>query len=210
MKSIFILTICLAFFGVISSSEAAIDVNAAQGGMSGHSGSFGYSIPIHTPRGSGGFQPSLALSYNSSGSNGLYGMGWSLSLAKIQRSTLNGKPKYDDTDDFELFIGGSNLKLIDAGAGEYRTRDEGMFLKISKVGNTWTVKDKTGTVYHFGLNDLAQNSAWPLGAAAAYRWHVSKVVDAHGNTVSFHYVDDIDGHRVDHKNYEPTNKVTFI
>lgn len=50
------------------------------------SGAFIYQIPIRVAPGSAGVQPSLSLSYSSQGSNGIAGMGWSVSgLSMITR-----------------------------------------------------------------------------------------------------------------------------
>ena len=161
------------------------------------------------PPGVNGLQPNLSLDYNSQSGNGLIGVGWNLSLAKIQRSTKHGKPKYNTSDIFELYFGGGIYKLVDIGGGEYRARDEGAFLKVSKTGNTWTVKDKEGMTYHFGLNDLAQQSSWPVNSTDIFSWHISKIIDPHGNIVSFIYVDDLNGHRISRINYAPDNHVNF-
>ena len=68
---------------------------AATGRTSGHfavsaSGSARYSIPIWTPRGIGGLQPSLALQYSSRGGDGVYGVGWSVagfsSISRCQKT----------------------------------------------------------------------------------------------------------------------------
>src|SRR3989338_1591352 len=58
------------------------------------------SVPIALPPGRKGMQPSLALSYSSSGRNGWLGVGWSLDLGYIEHSTKNGVPRYDASDTF--------------------------------------------------------------------------------------------------------------
>src|SRR3990167_4194087 len=49
------------------------------------------SIPIAVPPGRKGIQPSLALAYSSSGRNGWVGVGWSLEIGEIERSTKDGE-----------------------------------------------------------------------------------------------------------------------
>ncbi len=64
-----------------------------------------YSIPIEVPEGRNGFQPQLALSYNSSGGNGYFGMGWSMEVPEIIRNINKGVPKYNDEADTFLISG---------------------------------------------------------------------------------------------------------
>ena len=52
------------------------------------------SVPISASPGRAGFGPQLALSYDSGSGNGLFGLGWSLSLPAITRKTDKGLPRY--------------------------------------------------------------------------------------------------------------------
>ncbi|MFH0343752.1 MAG: SpvB/TcaC N-terminal domain-containing protein [Chromatiales bacterium] len=61
-------------------------------------------VPIATSSGRSGFGPQLSLSYDSGAGNGPFGFGWSLSLPSITRKTDKGLPKYQDTDESDVFI----------------------------------------------------------------------------------------------------------
>src|SRR5437016_3322765 len=61
-------------------------------------------VPIAVSPGRAGFSPQLALSYDSGAGNGPFGLGWSLSLPAITRRTDRGLPKYQDTDESDVFI----------------------------------------------------------------------------------------------------------
>ena len=62
------------------------------------------SVPIPTSPGRAGFGPQLSLSYDSGAGNGVFGMGWSLSLPTITRKTDKGLPRYSDAADSDVFI----------------------------------------------------------------------------------------------------------
>ena len=87
------------------------------------SGATNYTIPIWTPPGPNGVQPSLALSYSSQGGNGLAGMGWNLaavsSIERCPRTTAQ-----DGADEGVLLsmsdrycIGGNRLRLASGTYG---------------------------------------------------------------------------------------------
>jgi len=50
------------------------------------------SIPIATSANRSGFDPKLSLSYDSGAGNGIFGLGWNLSLPSITRKTDKGLP----------------------------------------------------------------------------------------------------------------------
>src|ERR1700722_11550919 len=52
------------------------------------------SVPLFASTGRAGFGPQLTLSYNSGSGNGIFGLGWELSLPEITRKTDKGLPKY--------------------------------------------------------------------------------------------------------------------
>ena len=56
-------------------------------------------VPLPVSAGRGGFQPALALHYDSGAGNGVFGIGWSLSLPSIARKTDKGLPRYLDADE---------------------------------------------------------------------------------------------------------------
>jgi hypothetical protein len=62
------------------------------------------SVPIATSPGRYGFGPQLSFSYDSRADNGPFGFGWSLSVPSITRKTDKGLPKYQDTDESDVFI----------------------------------------------------------------------------------------------------------
>jgi hypothetical protein len=76
--------------GAISSLGEKFNVDTSTGAGS-------LSIPIHTSPGRKGIEPQLALQYDSSAGNGIFGLGWHIrSNASITRKTSKGLPLYHD------------------------------------------------------------------------------------------------------------------
>lgn len=140
------------------------------------------SYPIIVPPGRRGLQPSLRITYSSSGSNGSLGVGWSLEMAHIERSTKQGVPRYDDTDIFQLSFQGVTTELVSIGSGEFQAKDEQLFLKVKFNGyDQWTVRDKAGTLYQFVVGQTD-------GAGRVFTWELKEVRDLLGNTLTCDYV----------------------
>lgn len=142
------------------------------------------SIPIVVPPGRKNVQPNIALSYSSNNPDGICGVGWSLPISAIQRSTKNGVPKYDDTD--TLTAGGEELVIV--GSGEYRAKIESSFTKYVYVSadNEWIVTDKSGTQYYFGMSEASRLSH-PNKPSSTFAWYLDQVIDVYGNAVTYTY-----------------------
>ncbi|NER80761.1 MAG: hypothetical protein F6K42_14560, partial [Leptolyngbya sp. SIO1D8] len=78
-------------------------------------GTGNFTIPIFTSPGREGFAPHLFLQYSTGNGNGIFGLGWNLSIPRITRKTEKGLPTYTGKDSFVL-SGAEDLipKLKDA------------------------------------------------------------------------------------------------
>ena len=139
-----------------------------------------FSVPLALPAARGGAQPSLGLSYSSSGGVGVAGTGWSIGVPFIARQTDRGIPRYGDSAGFDpdqdrfVFNGGQELvPICVVGAGlscagalslevmpawatgwqYFRPRVEGSFLRFfwSPDHQTWRVQDKSGVTMELGV-----------------------------------------------------------
>src|SRR3989338_6065233 len=171
-------------------------------------------IPIVVPPGRKGVQPSVGLAYSSSGRNGWLGVGWTLDVGAIERSSKNGVPQYDATDTFTFQFQGVSSDLVRIPDGTYRAKDEGLFLKFVYHGvSGWEVWDKSGTRYLFGQTVASQVES----SGQAFRWALDQVLDPKGNTLTIIYTKDQGQLYPSHINYTgheptslaPTNQVTF-
>jgi Salmonella virulence plasmid 65kDa B protein len=92
------------------------------------------SVPIAIPAGRAGVQPELTLVYSTGQGNGVFGLGWSLSVPGVSRDTAKSVPVYDDEQDLFLLSGSEQLVPVSSpspGATRYRPRTEGLFARIT-------------------------------------------------------------------------------
>ena len=61
-------------------------------------------IPLGLTGGRAGFNPDLALAYDSGAGNGSLGIGWRLNLASIQRKASKELPLYQDGSDRDTYL----------------------------------------------------------------------------------------------------------
>lgn len=133
-----------------------------------HTGTGNFTIPIALPPGRNGFQPQLSLVYSTGNGNGLFGLGWNLSVPGVTRKTSKGIPRYRDYDkevgkrDTFILSGAEDLVAVDdeeldlSRATRYRPRTEGLFAKIihhhaAQYGsNHWEVSSKDGLTSFYG------------------------------------------------------------
>lgn len=189
--------------GALKGIDEKFEVNAANG-------TAGLSIPIPLTPGRNGFSPSLALSYNSGGGNGPYGLGWSIGYTTIQRKTDKRLPRYRDGLENDVFIlsGAEDLvPYLENVGGEwkekehnlpggftvkrYRPRIEGGFDRVEKIhhsghGVYWkvTTRDNMATIY--GRNKIAR-IADPEDATRIFQWIPEFSYDDKGNWIRYLY-----------------------
>lgn len=154
-----------------------------------HSGAATASYDIEVPPGSGDFQPSIQLAYNSAivdemknkrSVGSWVGIGWSLDMGAIL---------YDaETDEYLLASSEGAYKLIEDSQGFYHTVPES-FYKITRTGQRWDVYDTEGTYYRFGGTTDSQQY---YDDSTYYGWDLSYMQDSNTeNAITVTYVQDM-------------------
>jgi len=169
------------FVGVAGAPDANLFTGAA-----------GTRIAIEVPPGRRGATPRLDLVYSSAGSAGPYGMGWSLPLARVVRSTSHGVPEYTDDDTFVLELNGGSVELEPvAGTKRFAAKVEGAFVRIGfdPSANAWKAIDKSGTVFEFGTSADARIGADTAADSGTYAWLIQRSTDTFGNHIDYDYLD---------------------
>jgi RHS repeat-associated protein len=147
-----------------------------------------YSIPIEAPK-SAGIAPALAIGYRGDLGNSSLGVGWSLDHAAIRRSTRNGVPHFDDSDEIEI-SGVANGQLIRITDGTYRVEGAGNSIRAVRSGNRWIITDSDGTIYYFGLTTSSRQEAQVGSQLRTVAWLPEMVVHLSGKFVTYQYVHD--------------------
>ncbi len=143
------------------------------------------SYPLEVPPGRAGHAPQLALHYHAGGGAGVLGLGWSLDMPAIERSTRAGIPRADISATWQLRHLGDGEELTETAPGEYRQRiEQGPPIIVRTLpGGAMSALATDGTGYLFGLTDDARL----VGDAGPVRLELSAITDVHGNRVDFHY-----------------------
>ncbi len=192
--------------GAIRGIQEKFEVNAVNGTSS-------LSIPLPFSPSRQGFQPQLALSYNSGNGNSSVGIGWSIGISSISRSTNKKIPEYRDSEESDTFMlaGAEDLipKLgiyngkwseviksytengIQYSVKEYRPRIEGLFAKIEKLTDIngivhWRTisRDNVKTFYGFTGESRIFD---PKNPTRIFQWYISHSYDDKGNLIIYRY-----------------------
>jgi RHS repeat-associated protein len=145
-----------------------------------NSGTVSYSIPLETPPGRAGVQPSISLSYNGGNPNGILGLGWKLAVPMIQVRTEDGMPAYDTTDEY---VGAEGEELVEVEAGVFRAEIEGAFNRYTRLTDGWQVQNKSGFTSFYGTGELSRIA----DGERIYAWCLKQQVDLNGNEVNFYH-----------------------
>lgn len=179
-------------------------------------GTSSLSVPLPVSRGRSGFAPELNLNYDSGAGNGVFGLGWSLSLPSITRKTEKGLPQYYDSEESDVFILSGSEDLMptliarEEGAWQsdsfrrdgyeitrYRPRIEGLFALIerwSRVsdGDThWRSLSKDNIVTLYGSTPDSR-IADPANLHHVFSWLISSSFDDKGNAILYEYAAEND------------------
>jgi RHS repeat-associated protein len=168
-------------------------------------------VPMAVSSARSGFDPQLAIKYDSGSGNSIFGMGWNLDLPSISLKTDKGLPQYRGGDVY-LISGAEDLvpQLKRAHDGEwitdeterdghcirlFRPRVEGLFSRIER----WTrrcdgdvhwrsyTKDSVLTVYGVDESSRISDPERPLHI---FQWLVSASYDGKGNAIRYAYASE--------------------
>ncbi len=170
------------------------------------------SVPIATSPGRSGFGPQLSVSYDSGAGNGIFGLGWNLSLPSITRKTDKGLPRYWDGEESDVFIfsGAEDLVPVLKADGtvdeferdgyrirRYRPRIEGLFARIERwtkvdVGEIhWRSLSKDNITTLYGQTEKSR-IADPEHLTHVFTWLICESYDDKGNAIVYEYKSEND------------------
>jgi RHS repeat-associated protein len=175
-------------------------------------------IPLGLSSGRSGFGPSVSIAYDSGSGNGIFGLGWSISLPSITRKTDKGLPTYRrrEVAESDVYVLSQvedlvpvllhaddgrwvddEFKLGEYEVKRYRPRIEGQFVRIER----WTriadsdqhwrslTEDNTLTVYGRDANSRIFD---PENPRHIFSWLISASYDDKGNAIHYEYVAEND------------------
>ncbi|MCX4539401.1 SpvB/TcaC N-terminal domain-containing protein [Streptomyces sp. NBC_01565] len=168
-------------------------------------------VPLGLSAGRGGpASPQHVLSYDSAAGNGPFGLGWSVDVPYVARTTDRGLPRYDGPEEDTFHLAGADDLVPALSPGPdgspqpvrraegpyeirvYRPRTEGLFARIERWTDTasgavhWRTTGKDNTVSVFG-RDPAARVADPADPHRIFRWLLEEVRDDRGNVAVYSY-----------------------
>jgi RHS repeat-associated protein len=159
-------------------------------------GSYSIPIPLSPAR---GFEPHLSLDYNSGSGNGIFGIGFGISIPKISIRTEKGTPKYDGTDIFTAATG--ELVPQEDGSYErdgfliYHPQIEGAFslikhfLNKDKTESYWEITTSTNEKSIFGKS-CKTRICNPDDHSQIFEWLIEESCDSKGNKILYSYKEE--------------------
>lgn len=167
-------------------------------------------VPLPLTSGRSEFSPALALEYNSSAGNSVFGVGWSLSGLSMIGLSSKRLPKYEGDDQF-VFNGSEELVPIltkqdenweprvdnptDFWVHYYRSKVEQDYTRFEKWVHResgrihWRVKGPDNSVAVYGLHASGNTRIQDLdGPSRTYQWLIETRYDDNGNAVFYEYL----------------------
>lgn len=147
-------------------------------------GTANMSVPIDLPNGPNDIAPKVALTYSSAGTNGPFGTGWTIAFPRILRTTMHGRPRYEDDD--VLVLEGSG-PLVHMADGTLRPEVETGDWSIIRHGDGFIVTDRAGTRHELGTTP---DSRIPGLGGGTWAWLIHTTEDNLGTTVGYTWRSD--------------------
>jgi len=180
-------------------------------------GTANHAVPIAASPGRDGFGPTLSLEYSSGNGNGLFGLGWQISVPRVSRKTEKGLPHYDETDVF-ILSGAEDLvplmgSRLDPATGEvswspadpvrrgsfvvrrFRPRTESAVARIEQWQHAdsgeihWRVISSSNVTSVYGASAVGR-VADADDPTRVYEWLLEEQSDPIGNHVVYEYAGD--------------------
>jgi RHS repeat-associated protein len=146
-----------------------------------------YSVPLELPKAQGGLSPSVSLSYSGELGNGPVGVGWSLPVASIRRSTRLGVPAYGTDDELELVGVAGGGRLVPLTDGTLVLEGRGRAVKVERLAEGgFRLTENGGVRYTFGATAAGRQAEGHRVAA----WFAEEVVHPTGARVAMTYLHD--------------------
>lgn len=181
----------------LPSAPASVRGLAGDATVSVFTGQVSYAVPIELPPGRGQFAPVLELMYEGALGNGPLGVGWTLGVPSIRRSTRMGVPRYDDpsstaldwarADELELVGIAGGGRLVPVRDGTWRVEGRGEDIRVEFSGSVATVTDRDGVVYHLGITPAGRLFDASRGVFA---WYAQAILHPSGETIVLRYSRD--------------------
>ena len=188
-NAIFCVVFFLSLFVLVSRSQAEFP-GVSPGSFSvSDAGSANYSIPISTPAGVAGMSPDLAVSYSSSGGNGILGVGFQLSGFSSSIHRCGGSHATDGRAsgvtygvDDKVCMNGQRLVIA-----EGMPWSEGAVYR-SELDSFSKVVFTNGKFLHYARDGSITWYAWRVSASTKdLRWLMSSQIDRSGNSIRYTY-----------------------
>src|SRR5215213_3440945 len=146
-----------------------------------------YKIPFDLPNGPNDIGPRLSLRYDTAGGNGPFGMGFSIPMPSLLRSTARGYPAYDTTD--SLMLEGAG-ELLANGDGTFRPQVDGGAWRATASGEGFQLSDREGIFYFAGVSSDSRLFDSTTGRERVYAWNLERIEDPLGNAATFTWMRD--------------------
>jgi Salmonella virulence plasmid 65kDa B protein len=138
-------------------------------------------VPIEPPNGPNNIGPKLALRYDSGAGNGPFGLGWTIPLPRLLRSTMLGRPRYDDSDTLVLEGSGPLVRTPD---GVLRPEVETGDWRIEPSGDGYLATDRAGIRFELGTTPDSRITG---AGGQTWAWLLHRIEDNLGERALFNW-----------------------